>query len=337
MTEFVLVKGMVIKCQFGEARVVDVNDETVKLGFPAGRFRTVRLSDVRVDQVLQIPETRQPRSVNLELYRSIAGAFEGGLSFNSQLFAWLIAAAGTISTDDVPVTVMGSDPIEHDRVCQLLVSVGVTVTEPTEDTGILVIGRGNWSGPKLKALLTLRMGETLRVYSQEMALTWIISGCDPFSTNDPAHLRAMAGDHLALTYLEEVEGFIWPTTKVRPSHQSLDGFAAEEIGYLRRQGYRVGKNGIPEYKRRQILEYCYQRGVLPADYSAEYVQSWGAPGSSARLHKIAESIASFCRNYRRKAGASPEAIHDWEADLEWLRKTFYEGRFFFSWPGTDIW
>ena len=63
----------------------------------------------------------------------------------------------------------------------------------------------------------------------------------------------------------------------------------------------------------------------------------GRPRSSVRLKKMAESIATFCRNGKRRARSMELAVVEWEQDLEWLRVTYYVGRFRFEWPSTEVW
>jgi hypothetical protein len=333
--ELSLVEGMLIRCQHGDARVVEVSDTRVKLGLSRGRYRWVRLEDVRVEQILEAPQPK--REVNKQVYAAVADALEGNLIISKELFAWMIASATVPDLDGLSVAVIGSGPLEQTAVGGLLSSIGIECKDPSEETGILIVGRGDCSDTQLRTLLTMRAGRTLRVYSQEMALTWLISGSDPFSIKNPERIRVLGGDHPTLRHLELVLAFAWPTTRVLPSHTTLEGFPAEPIGYLKREGYEVGRHGAPESRRRQILDYCYGRGVVPYDYSDEYRAEWGAAGTSTRLYKIAESIASFCRNRKRQSNPSRDAIDDWERDLDWLYETYYRGRYQFAWPGTSVW
>jgi hypothetical protein len=52
---------------------------------------------------------------------------------------------------------------------------------------------------------------------------------------------------------------------------------------------------------------------------------------------MAYSIASFCRIAKRRPHAMEVAISDWEGDLNWLRVTYYDGRYQFEWPSTEVW
>ena len=72
---------------------------------------------------------------------------------------------------------------------------------------------------------------------------------------------------------------------------------------------------------------------LPPVVSPAYVAEWGAPESSMRLRKMAESIAAFARNLKRREKPEFEkAVSDWESDLRFLHRELYFGKFGFGWP-----
>lgn len=73
-----------------------------------------------------------------------------------------------------------------------------------------------------------------------------------------------------------------------------DNFEYKE-GVLSYVGYRVGRNGLSEGVRLQILN-CVFHNTLPRVESPEYMEEWGTPETSERLQKLAESIAAFTRN-----------------------------------------
>src|SRR5262249_55120516 len=109
-------------------------------------------------------------------------------------------------------------------------------------------------------------------------------------------------------------------------------------GYLNYLGYAVGRSGGLEDERREVLGKAYRANRLPSFFPLDYRSEWGRPKSSARLQKMAYSIASFCRNAKRRPhDAISVAIAEWEADLDWLRVTYYDGRHQFEWPSTEVW
>jgi hypothetical protein len=134
--------------------------------------------------------------------------------------------------------------------------------------------------------------------------------------------------------------FTWPhtTATITNNSQSLvpDIFRSEE-GLLSRLSYKVGASGLPEIQRRRILDQAFTE-ILPMDVNdAKYLAEWGKPLTSARLQKIANSIAAFTRNAKRqKQSDFSQAIRDWEADLAYLKQHYYDGYFDFQWPYTNI-
>ena len=143
--------------------------------------------------------------------------------------------------------------------------------------------------------------------------------------------------HPALTHLSEVEAFDWPTTVIQGGGGSELHVDALKLGYLRYLGYAVGRLGKAEDVRHELLSKAYQTRRLPRVFPVGYRKEWGGPSSSSRLHKMADSIATFCRNGRRRPHDMDIAVSEWEADLEWLRTTYYEGRYQFEWPSVKVW
>lgn len=127
--------------------------------------------------------------------------------------------------------------------------------------------------------------------------------------------------------------FPWPTTKAPKGKRGLDSGDWHLIGMLSYLGYRVGATaGVSEGIRRQILDLCFD-GPLPPINGIAYMRAWGAPGSTMRLGKLANELASFARNGKRKRSANlATAVTDWEADLNHLYRQYYVGKFRFTWP-----
>jgi WYL domain len=137
--------------------------------------------------------------------------------------------------------------------------------------------------------------------------------------------------------LTQLQGthFSWSTTTSNPGSQNLpsDAFKYEE-GLLRHYGYKVGMNGLPESERWEILDTVFLHPLLQMD-NAAYLSEWGEPKSAKRLQKLAESIAAFTRNAkRRNRGSFSKAIQDWETDLAYLKRTYYNNRYSFQYPRT---
>ena len=133
--------------------------------------------------------------------------------------------------------------------------------------------------------------------------------------------------------LNDPDHFSWPSTSTGPgdSSQGFDGWHSE--GMLSYLGYRVGStNGASEFARRKILDAVFA-SILPPVNDASYVRDWALPRTASRLKRLANEIAMFARNGKRKRSADmSSAVFDWESDLRYLHRTYYVGKFGFGWP-----
>jgi hypothetical protein len=132
--------------------------------------------------------------------------------------------------------------------------------------------------------------------------------------------------------------FRWPSTAVvADSRKALIGnFFDYEDGLLKFMGYAVGQNGCYRTRRREILDYVFH-GALPQVQSALHMKQWGANGSSVRLQKMANCIASFARIAKRRKNASMElAIEEWEEDLAYLKEKYYRHADGYRWPNICL-
>lgn len=150
-------------------------------------------------------------------------------------------------------------------------------------------------------------------------------------------LSARVSDRLR--ELKRATAFTWPTTNVVPKANSRDlpnRVFRHERGVLRLYGYRVGQNGLSKNKRREILDKVFLRPLSSIDNSLQ-AHEWGQPDSATRLKKLANSLAAFTRNARRRRIQNfDQAIQDWEDDLTYLKRKYYDNRFNFQWPRTNI-
>lgn len=131
---------------------------------------------------------------------------------------------------------------------------------------------------------------------------------------------------------------MFPTSTVTTGSQNplpLEVFTGE-TGFLRQYGYKVGANRLSEGQRRQILDSVFLE-PFPFVNDTAYLREWGEPNTAQRLRKLANCIATFARNAkRRRLSSYRESIQDWEADLAYLKRTYYDGRFDFGWSRTGV-
>ena len=126
--------------------------------------------------------------------------------------------------------------------------------------------------------------------------------------------------------------FEWPSTDAPASIFGFEGdFFFYQEGLLSFVGYRAGHNGESDLVRRRILD-CVFHNELPHVNSAKYMEEWGTPQQLGRLAKMAQSLAAFTRNAKRRNEDLSQAIEDWEKDLDYLYRKYYINRFHFAWP-----
>ena len=140
---------------------------------------------------------------------------------------------------------------------------------------------------------------------------------------------------LATVLAELGQPFDWPDTDATlgKEHLTQEVFvhASGLLGYL---GYRVGLSGITEANRRDLLDFVYSAN-LPLVNSKRYMDEWGKPSSSKRLKKMAYALATFTKNQKKHDSSKyAQAIYDWESDLSYLKRKYYDSKFSFTWPST---
>ena len=128
----------------------------------------------------------------------------------------------------------------------------------------------------------------------------------------------------------------WPITQIPEGKSGKSGpdFDHKYSGlYL--CGYRVGKTrGMPTAERREFLDTFF-RNELPDVVERYHGREYGDPGSETRLRKMANVIAAHCRNFKRRdSDAYRYAIADWEADLQYLKLSYYKAGMF-PWPPVE--
>ena len=133
------------------------------------------------------------------------------------------------------------------------------------------------------------------------------------------------------------EFFEWPSTEAGRGDGSIDARGWLPEGVFKCMGYKVGSNeGLHKHLRQRILEEIFN-GPIPPMFPSEYLNEWGAPGTARRLRKMAETIAAFTRNAKRRRDARmATAIDHWEEDLGHLYYEFYVEKFHFAWPSIEL-
>ncbi|OCH02945.1 hypothetical protein [Aliivibrio fischeri] len=129
-----------------------------------------------------------------------------------------------------------------------------------------------------------------------------------------------------------INGFKWPSTLAYESSGNIPEVDWPQVGMLKGVGYSVGAKGLPTTERRELLSNVMSQ-QLPYVTSYAYRREWGEPNTTARLKKLANTIASFAKNSKRSPNNTSIAISEWEDDLKWLKENYYKNRkYSWSWP-----
>ena len=241
--------------------------------------------------------------------------------------------------DDIPfrrVVITGQEPFRREKIWSYLSGLGAMVRRVGELSApdILILGREAFEKDAIQDLLRDRRGDVLRICSQEMLLAWVMTGVDP--NRDPDTARTFIDGHPGLSYVASLLKHRWPGTEALPSSAGQHRFHGPEVSPLKRLGYTTGKTkGLPRGERRRLLRKAFElkRSALPGRYGEWYLQEWGGAESSTRLKKLANKIASDCRDYRTRTKDYSVSAEHLENDLAWLKETFYNPLTYdFEWP-----
>jgi hypothetical protein len=235
------------------------------------------------------------------------------------------------------IACIGFGPFLQNDFSSFLRNNDIVVVEGGAEDEWVVLGRDGWTKNEVDTLIDRHVGGPLRVYSQEMLLSYLAADDDPFYGGHFV-LEAFRAGHPGLEFVSE--GWSgWVQAWVRDDRRqyvpgNMDQFNIEESP-IHAMGYKVGITGESAERRRLILERAF-RGPLPTTGPRTYMQQWGEPNSCDRLNKIAENIAACCRMFRNRRGCEI-AVTEWETDLCWLKDAFYtHSHCQFQWPETFV-
>lgn len=120
----------------------------------------------------------------------------------------------------------------------------------------------------------------------------------------------------------------WPDTFVDPSHGVvfIDALSEVKASALLISGYSVGHtSGLSQNERRGILRHFMEDPLHPG-VRAIYGDQYGDPCSMERLLKVANVIATNCKNFKKQNSDDRYmvAISDYESDLAFLKQTYFD-------------
>ena len=136
--------------------------------------------------------------------------------------------------------------------------------------------------------------------------------------------------------IETDDYFSWPTIEADLGDGSISTEAWLKEGMLQYMGYKVGSTAGKNVETRKRILFEIFQGVLPPVLPPKNMHEWHKPKTAQRLRKMAETIAAFIRNAKRRHDSRMElAIDEWEHDLDYLYSEFYVGKFHFAWPSAQ--
>jgi hypothetical protein len=190
----------------------------------------------------------------------------------------------------------------------------------------------------LSRLNEMPLADIMHVFHNAVS---IVADPDKQSLHDSARRTLAAIDREWERRAEErprpVGFFEWPDTDAPGGDGRLNTQEWLAEGLLAFMGYHVGRtNDLPTRYRRALLSEIFT-SHLPPVFPSSYLDEWGMPSSAPRLQKMAESLAAYTRNAKRKRLAGlDDAIRDWEHDLRFLYETYYVRHFRFAWPSNEL-
>jgi hypothetical protein len=129
--------------------------------------------------------------------------------------------------------------------------------------------------------------------------------------------------------------FPWPSIEAPHGNGRFTASTWKSEGMLAYLGYHVGTTSDLQSDNRRLLLTRLFNMPLPPLNGPSYLAEWDVPNTPGRLQKMAECIAAFTRNAKRRRNPVLHlAIEQWEDDLRFLYRAFYVGRFRFDWPVT---
>jgi hypothetical protein len=181
-----------------------------------------------------------------------------------------------------------------------------------QDDQIVVIGREGFDKDYLTSSVEIgcRYGFTCQYMSQEDFLVYCKECVLPDYYKGDPRMR----DHAGLRFLSSI-GFEWPSLEA-VSDGGGTGNLALQTSHPLRSVYRYSvAQGISLPQRRNALKWAVRKTELGLEVVANHI------AGQIRLKKLQQSD-----RFER-------AIACWEADLDWLRREYYEGSpYSFVWP-----
>lgn len=172
------------------------------------------------------------------------------------------------------------------------------------------------------------------IYTQEEWLLLLATGFDPTEQEQASELQP--DNHPVTRGLAKLDdGRIIHSALARNCDDPSFAGGNSPLSHF---GYAVGREGLANSRRRQILTRVLTERLPDECFEGRkmsYRSLWGAPRSPQRLRKVAVHLNWLVKLH----SPSPEkrlSVEEWKEDLQWLRDTHFHGSLrTFSWPADD--
>jgi hypothetical protein len=225
---------------------------------------------------------------------------------------------------ETPVT-LGSGPWEDLVFDAALESAGFVpqlLDDEASSFEVFVVGQDGVDLDALAEALKQRLdqGAPVRLYSQELWLLHLMTGCDPLELDEAVLIEVFAHSHKVLGAFVNEE-WNWPSLNggSRPPPPPLEKGKSP----LHAFGYSASKRTDAATRRAKLKEFLECRHMKPyfdeSLHDLAYRNSWGPPGSSARLRRMVHHIR-WLIGFQGASADKAEACQNWNEDLAWIRK-----------------
>ena len=283
-------------------------------------------------------ENLKSQVASLEASTTALSKFNSSLS-NPVVLAWMLEEGDpeSMGIENGWLGFSGNGPWPDQFFESNLQEIGYLFYQlPDSDLEHLIVGRKAWSKSDLLNQIDANQGKTLRIYSQEMFFAKLVTGKDPFDSEDESLLEAFAEDHPALQFLMTLPES-WPNV-TSLKNEEIREVSENDFGVskspLRILGYKVGSSSsLSITERRKIITQCFEAKRLDFsnDSSDDYIANWGRASGAQRLYRIAIHLKAQADG--RSGVKSPQARQDWSSDLTWLKNKYYANfKTKFTWP-----
>lgn len=237
-----------------------------------------------------------------------------------------------IGLESASVISDGSWPWPEDSLAELLGEIGFKEGSDTPD--VLVLGEINFNSDYITNCIEAAVdtGHRLKIYTQELFITWLATGVDPLEIWSEEDLFDAVKGHAAMEVVFKQGGLDWPVVGDDGGDEIYDidvsGWSHETP--LKKFGYNARAGDLTLSERRSKLTDFVSSPLTYQLTSDEERRAWGGPSTKQRIYCTAKHLAWLIGFQGRD---KPEAAKKWREDLDWLKKAYYgPRRYSFYWP-----